>query len=802
MSSSSPNVSAGLIRRLSAGRVAMVSLAGLLLFLAAFATWVAVATHGASDAMNRSTSIGNAYEAARFAVASEESLERKYRLEPGPEVGQRYAAAGAALVAALETARAVGTADDARFVATVLDLHRTYLNATARMFAAVDRGDARAVLAIDNDEADPIFDALETRVAQAAADHNARSAEALAELIRTDELILVATPVVFVGGFILLVLFRLVFGGYERRIQAGAARELRQVRVSEERFRSLVQNAADVIVIADARGRLQYASPAIERNWGHSPETLVGAVVSDLVHPDDLDAARSFYAECVRSKDVNVTTQLRVRAADGAWRNVDVIGYNLLGDEAVDGVVLSLQDVTDRLSYEEQLTKLAFRDPLTALANRALFADRLEQSLARATRRLRPLVLLFLDIDNFKDVNDQFGHAYGDQLLVVAADRLRSVLRGEDTAARIGGDEFTVLLDDVAGEDEAIEIAERIGAALAEPVALGGHEVFITASIGIAVSAAGTESPESLLRKADLAMYRAKSNGKARHETFEPSMESHAVERIELDTDLRHALVHGEFRVVYQPIVALEDGCMVGVEALVRWDHPKRGLVMPVDFIPLAEASGMIVPIGLAVLREACRKTAEWNLASGRDAISVSVNLSARQFQHAGLVEDIGAALRDSGLAPELLTLEITESDVMRDPQAAADRLREIKVIGAKIAVDDFGTGYSSLAYLKNFPVDSLKIDRTFISGVGVDRDDSAIVRSVIALGHALNLSVTGEGVETIDQRAYLLDLGCDLGQGYLFDRPLAASAVEAVIAEHGRVSRRRQRPRRLPKTA
>ena len=778
-----------LLRRATPARVAWFGLASLLLFLAAFAIWVAVATHQASDAVSRSTSLSNAYEAAHFAVASEEALERKYRLEPSPEVLRSHRAAAADLVAALESARVAGTADDARLVAQLLDWHRTYLASTARMFAAVDLGDSSLVLAIDNQEVDPVFGAIEARVSQAAADHTVWASNELANLARTEGFILVATPLVFIVGLVLLLLFRVAFRGYERRIQAGAQRELLLVRVSEERFRSLVQNAADVLVIAAADGRLRYASPAAERNWGHSPAALTGSRVSDVVHPEDLEAARAFFAECVRSTGVNIATQLRIRTADGTWRNVEVIGYNLLEDDSVSGVVLTLHDVTERKSFEEQLTKLAFRDPLTDLANRALFTDRLEQALARATRRMRSVGLLFLDIDNFKDVNDRLGHGAGDRLLVIVADRLRQVLRGEDTAARIGGDEFTVLIEEIVDEDTAIEIVSRIEAALAEPVSLDGHELSITASIGIAVGGRAAESSESLLRKADLAMYRAKANGKARHETFEPSMESCAMERIALETDLRHALGHGEFRVVYQPIVSLDNGRLVGVEALVRWDHPTRGLVMPADFIPFAEESGLIVPIGLAVLQDACRHGAAWNHDAPHSPIGVSVNLSARQFQYAGLVDDIGSALRDSGLNPALLTLEITESDVMRDPLVAADRLREIKLIGVKIAVDDFGTGYSSLAYLKNFPVDSLKIDRTFISGVGVDKDDSAIVRSVVALGHALDLSVTGEGIETPEQRAYLQDLGCDLGQGYLFDRPLPAAAIEAAIATHGRSS-------------
>ena len=365
---------------------------------------------------------------------------------------------------------------------------------------------------------------------------------------------------------------------------------------------------------------------------------------------------------------------------------------------------------------------------------------------------------------------------------MAVAERLQTAVRGEDTVARFGGDEFTVLLKDVETESDATDVAQRIEVALATPFNIDGRELFVTASIGVAIGGSQSDGSEALVRNADLAMYRAKRNGKARHETFEGTMADGALARIELETDLRHALNRNEFVVYYQPIVSLDTSRIVEVEALVRWQHPVRGLIQPNDFIPVAEETGLIVPIGRWVLEEACRQVATWATELKGPAISVSVNLSARQFEHPGLLGDIERALERSELDPSALTVEITEGVVMKDPIAAAAKLREIKSLGVSVAVDDFGTGYSSLAYLKTFPVDSLKIDRCFTNGLGDGGDDTAIVRSVVALGHALRLSVTAEGIETADQLAYLQTLDCDRGQGFLFARPVPAHELASVL--------------------
>lgn len=772
---------------LQPGRLAWLGLGVVLTFLTAFAIGIAVTTHAAADSVRTATALNDAYEQARYAVAGEESLERKYRLEPGPDVADRHRAAAAALVSALELIRATGAPEDASLVAHVLDLHADYLASTARLFRAVDVGDTKLELQIDTDEVDPVFDSIEGLVAEAAHSHRVSALDALNRLGETEGFILASTPVVFIVGILFLVVLWAALRRFEARLEASALRELNQARLGEERFRSLVQNSADVVVIVDRTGDLRYVSPAIERNWGYRPEALDGTSVFELIHPDDLTAARIFHAECLDTPDGNIATELRLRTAEGVWRHVEEVGNNLIGHGAVDGIVLTFRDVTDQKSFEDQLKKQAFTDSLTNLPNRALFVDRLEQALARAHRRMRSVVgVLFLDLDNFKLVNDSLGHATGDLLLLAVADRLQGVLRAEDTAARLGGDEFTVLLEDIPSEADAIALAERIEAALAEPLMIDNRVLFVSASIGIAVSGASLVGPETMLRNADLAMYRAKLNGKGRHESFEQSMEGSALARIELESDLRRALALGEFRVHYQPIVSLEDGHVVELEALVRWEHPVRGMILPGEFISAAEDTGLIMPIGQWVLEEACRQAAVWNRDLTGPPINISVNLSARQFQHPGLLVDVEQAVNKAGLDACLLTLEITESVVIKDPDAAADKLREMKRLGIRVAVDDFGTGYSSLAYLKNFPIDYLKIDRSFVKGLGSDDDDAAIVRSVVALGHALNLRVIGEGIETAEQAAYLAELHCDLGQGYLFDRPMPAEDVTAALGKHG----------------
>jgi diguanylate cyclase (GGDEF)-like protein len=434
--------------------------------------------------------------------------------------------------------------------------------------------------------------------------------------------------------------------------------------------------------------------------------------------------------------------------------------------------------------HVEALMRQAFCDPLTGLANRALFQDRLDEAFDRVAFRERRLAVLFLDLDRFKAVNDTLGHSAGDELLAIVADRLSRCVRPGDTVARLGGDEFTVLLEGVRGTDDATRLADRILAHLRTPISVGGHTVSVAASIGIALNSSAHGRPDDLLRDADVALYRAKEAGKDRYAVFDSSMDQPAVEQLDLERDLRSALARGELRLHFQPIVELTTRRVSEVEALLRWQHPTRGLISPAAFVPLAEETGLIVPIGRWVLEEACRQVQDWPVEDeGSDAVVVSVNLSARQLQEPALAADVQRILRQTNLPASRLKLEITESMAMQHVEGAAHMLRELKTLGVQIAMDDFGTGYSSLAYLDQFPLDSLKIDRSFVASLGHHGDKRAIIQAIIAMGRSLHLSITAEGIETYDQYQELLSQGCDMGQGFYFARP---QPIETLVGTPG----------------
>jgi diguanylate cyclase (GGDEF)-like protein/PAS domain S-box-containing protein len=559
------------------------------------------------------------------------------------------------------------------------------------------------------------------------------------------------------------------------------------IKESEERFRSLVQNTSDIITILEADGTVRYISPAYERVTGYKPKEQIGTNAFGSVHPDDRERALDIFAEVLKKPGLHPPLEFRVPHKDGSWRYLEHVVNNLLDNPAVRGVVVNSWDVTERKALEEQLRHQAFHDPLCGLPNRTLFMDRLERALARANRRGKKVAVLFMDLDNFKIVNDSLGHEVGDELLVAVAERLKACLRPEDTAARFGGDEFTILVEEVDGVSDAVRVAERIAESLQPPLALGQHEVFSTTSIGIALSSPGQKLPADLLRHADLAMYRAKHKGKAGYEVFEPSMGTDVWKRLRLENELRRALERGEFKVYYQPIVTLEDGRIAGAEALVRWEHPIRGLLLPEAFLSVAEDTSLIVRIGEEVLREACYQTREWQERyPSVPPLTVSVNLSPRQFFRPELVAEI---LAETDIYPGSLQLEITEGILTSNGiHSAHNTLRNLKDQGVQLAVDDFGTGYSSLSYLKRFPVDYLKIDRSFIAGLGQDTDgaskDAQIVSAMTDLTHALGLEAVAEGVETSEQLARLRDIGCEFGQGNYFSEPLPSEALSVLLEE------------------
>jgi diguanylate cyclase (GGDEF)-like protein/PAS domain S-box-containing protein len=564
-----------------------------------------------------------------------------------------------------------------------------------------------------------------------------------------------------------------------------------EARKSEARFRSLVQHSSDVITIVDADSTVRFASPSAERVLGHAPASLAGTRLLELVHPEDAAAVLAFLAAAAERPGDTPRASWRLRHQQGTWLHADNVGTNLLHDATVGGIVLTTRDVTEHKALEQQLTHQALHDPLTGLANRKLFRRRVAHALAREDHDAACVAVLFLDLDNFKTVNDSLGHAAGDRLLVAVAARLLNATRGCDTVARLGGDEFAILLENVRDEADAVRVAERVTASMRAPFDLEGKEVFAGTSIGIA-RGGEVKSAELLLRNADVAMYTAKTAGKGRHALFAPEMHTAVVERLELEADLRRGVERQEFALHYQPIVVLESGRIMGVEALVRWDHPERGLVAPADFIPLAEETGLIIPIGRWVLREACHQGQQWQLplpgSDGGVPLTITVNISGRQLQHPGLVEEVAAALADSGLDPRRLVLEITESVTIQYTAAMLHKLHALKALGVRLAIDDFGTGYSSLGYLQHFPVDILKIDKAFIDGVGGGVDGSALARAIIALGDSLRVRTVAEGIEQASQLAELQRLGCQLGQGYYFAKPVAAEMIDALLAEDAAV--------------
>ena len=480
----------------------------------------------------------------------------------------------------------------------------------------------------------------------------------------------------------------------------------------------------------------------------------------------------------------------RVRAREELQRAHDELEERVRSRTArlAEANVRLQREIAERRELESYLTHQAFHDPLTGLPNRTLFLDRLERALGRAGGDEGGVAVLFMDLDNFKVVNDSLGHEVGDQMLLAVAERLENSMLAGETLARFGGDEFTVLLEDVASRSDAARVAERIREALRSPFVLRGRERFITTSVGIAFGGRGAEHPGAVLRNADLAMYRAKAKGKNRYAVFEPGMGSRAVERLELEGDLHRALEKGEFRLHYEPKVSLGSGQIVALEALIRWEHPERGLLPAGRFVPVAEEIDLIVPIGRWVLMEACRQACRWHdRFRDRAPLKVCVNLSAKQFQHYALVGEVEATLRETGLDPGSLDLEVTESAVMEDADATLATLRGLKGLGVNLAMGDFGTGYSSLSYLKRFPVDFLKVDRSIIEGIGQDPKDEAILSAVVILAHALDEQVVAEGVETEGQLARVREIGCDFAQGYHFARPLTSEAAGALLAENPR---------------
>ncbi len=563
----------------------------------------------------------------------------------------------------------------------------------------------------------------------------------------------------------------------EQRVRARTS----ELATSRERFVALVQHSSDIVTLVDRDGTVRYQSASILRILGYDPTHMEGQSITRLMGKDEA----AFLQQALEHA---AAEEMRIHTVTSTWRHtegrdcrVEITITNLLSNPHLNGLVLNTRDVTDRVLLEEQLTGMAFSDSLTGLPNRALFKDRLQQALMRRRADDHGVAVLFLDLDGFKSVNDTLGHSAGDELLVTVADRLRSVVRSGDTVARFGGDEFAILIEDADTQDQ-VALAQRINDVIQGPVDLQGERVHIAASVGIARMDDNAATAEQVLRNADLAMYEAKSTGAGGHAEFHPEMHAGLVERVRLESDLRTAVDESQFVVHYQPMISMRTGQITGVEALVRWQHPERGLIPPGAFIPIAEACGMIRDIGLFVLTEACAQTVQWQAAHPDfGPLKVSVNVSPRQLLHDEFPEQVRQVLEDTGLPPAQLTLEMTESVLIDNGDETLRLLNRLHDLGVRLAIDDFGTGYSSLSYLHRFPVDVLKIDRSFVERLSTG-GDSALVNTILRLGQTLQLETVAEGIERPQEMLFLRRQGCTTGQGFHFSPPVAADVLAEML--------------------
>jgi len=673
-----------------------------------------------------------------------------------------------------ETAQLVklqGGRDSDRLARDVQEL----LAASLQALSAARNPGARSLAQIQ-DQFQPILDRMDNNAQQAAQHQQAVAAEAISRSLWSS----IASVVLGVGllgvlGWRLAILQR-------RNAVAEQTRAIE--RRNDQRIRALLEDSSDVVTVLGRDLGVRWQAASVRGLLGVEPGSLIGTQFISLAHPDDQALLESFLGATAAGNPA--TLGVRLQHAGGRWLHVEIVAKERFSDPAIGGLVLNIRDISQRLAMEEELRHQAFHDALTGLANRALFENRLRHALAAGLRTRRPLVVLFIDLDDFKMINDSLGHAAGDLLLQNVAARIDPLLRPTDTAARLGGDEFAVLLDGVGNIDDAHAIAGRIRDALSDGFRIDNRKLQITASIGIALSDGSVQAAE-LLRNADTAMYAAKSSGKNSVRRFEAAMHDAVLDRLELRARLSRAIEHNELRLQYQPIVALQTSAIVGVEALVRWQHPSHGLLAPAQFIGPAEETGQIVALGRWVLEQACVQARAWERVHPRDRpMFVSVNVSTRQLGQDDFPDTVAQILARSGLAARSLVLEITEGMLADDREAIIARLHRLKALGLRIAVDDFGTGYSALSHLQQFPIDILKIDKSFIDELHTDNQKASLVQGIINLGESMHLDVITEGIEQAEQAARLRAMRSPLGQGFLFSRPIDPDAILALLRNDG----------------
>jgi len=655
----------------------------------------------------------------------------------------------------------------------------SYITSAGRQWILMQIREFDGAKQVDIQEVSPQFDFMQHQV-QIAIEAEDQWAQSVALRARNELL----AAAILAATTILILFLRL-----QRQEHVGQLQETERnaLRESEERFRALTEQSTDIILIADPSGQIKYASPSVHTVLAVRGDSLVGTNMIDLVHPDDLTKTMSTGPRSL-AYGQNPIVEFRLRHADGSWLHFECVVRNLIQHKNIGGIVYNARDITERKQTQEELLFNATHDVLTGLPNRALFLGRLQSVVDRMKRHPhQAAAVLFIDIDDFKVVNDCYGHATGDVLIKEVSNRLRACMRSDGTIARMGGDEFTVLVEDVTDPSNALRVAERIQSSFAQPFLLQGHEVFKSMSIGIALTSAGVPA-EAVLQNADIAMYRAKSQGKACSELFDRTMHEQVMSRLILEAKLRYALENEELTLHYQPIVAVDTGAVEGFEALLRWQPSGSNLIPPSTFVPVAEQCGLIVPISAWVLKKACLEAEIWRQSYPADPpLYVSINISSKHFSHAGFIGHVKDALEESAVDPQCITIELTESLAMKDVAATGQTMSQLRTLGVKLSIDDFGAGYSSLSYLRRFPVDTLKIDQSFVKTM--DAENYAIVKTIVGLARNLDLKVIAEGVETINQCQLLALAGCGSAQGYLFAEPMPAKSVGAFIESNRRDS-------------